>query len=208
VILETLVVGLLQVNCYVVGCERTREAAVIDPGDEAGRILGTLERHGLRLKYVILTHAHFDHLGAAAELRGRTGAEVLVGARDAPLLDHLAAQAAFFRMPPAAHPGAVRTVAGGDRIVVGTVTLEVIDSPGHSPGGISLYAPAEGILFSGDTLFWGSVGRTDLPGSDHAALLETLRSRLATLPDETRVLPGHEAETTIGLEKEQNPFFE
>ena len=170
-ILETLVVGPLQVNCYVVGCERKGEAAVIDPGDEADRILEVLAAKGLRLRSVILTHAHFDHLGAARRLRERTGAEVLVGAGDAPLLGYLDAQAAFFRMPAVEDPGEVRLLRGGDVVEVGTLRLEVIDTPGHSPGGISLYARGEGVVFSGDTLFWGSVGRTDLPGSDHAALI-------------------------------------
>lgn len=206
-ILDALQVGPLQVNCYVVGCERTREAVVIDPGDESGRIAELLAKRGLRLKAILLTHAHFDHLGAARELRALTGAEVVVGAGEEPLLGHLAEQAAFFRMPTVEHPGPVRTVADGDVIAVGRLRLEVIATPGHSPGGISLYLREAGVVFSGDTLFWGSVGRTDLPGSDHAALLRSLRSALGALPDETRVLPGHEEETTIGLEKEQNPFF-
>ena len=207
-ILDVLVVGPLQVNCYVVGCESMREAAVIDPGDEAGRITARLAELGLRLKTIVLTHAHFDHVGAARELRERTGAEVVVGAGEEMLLRHLAEQAAHFRMPPVEHPGKVRTVAGGDVVTVGTLRFEVIATPGHSPGGISLYLREEGVVFSGDTLFWGSVGRTDLPGSDHAALLRSLKSALGALPDETRVLPGHEEETTIGLEKEQNPFLE
>lgn len=207
-ILEMLVVGQLQVNCYIVGCEKTRQAAVIDPGDEAGRIVARLAQLGLSLKTIVLTHGHFDHLGAARELRERTGAEVLVGAGEEALLEHLAEQAAYFRMPPVEHPGQVRTVRGGDLIPVGTLRLEVIATPGHSPGGISLYQREAGVVFSGDTLFWGSVGRTDLPGCDHAALLRSLKSALGALPNETRVLPGHEETTTIGLEKEQNPFFE
>jgi hydroxyacylglutathione hydrolase len=207
-ILEMLVVGQLQVNCYIVGCEKTHQAAVIDPGDEAGRIVARLAQLGLSLKTIVLTHGHFDHLGAVRELRERTGAEVLVGAGEEALLGYLPEQAAHFRMPPVEHPGQVRTVRGGDVIPFGTLRLEVIATPGHSPGGISLYQREAGVVFSGDTLFWGSVGRTDLPGCDHAALLRSLKSALAALPDETRVLPGHEEETTIGLEKEQNPFFE
>ena len=207
-ILELLVVGALQVNCYIVGCESTREAAVIDPGGEAGKIAARLEKLGLKLKTIVLTHAHFDHLGAARELRTRTRATVVVGAGGEGLLGHLAEQAAHFRMPPVEHPGQVRTVSGGDTLQVGTLRFEVIATPGHSPGGISLYLPEAGVVFSGDTLFWGSVGRTDLPGSDHAALLRSLKSALGALPDGTRVLPGHAEETTIGLEKEQNPFFE
>ncbi len=206
-ILEVLEVGPLQVNCYVVGCESTREAAVVDPGDEAGRIAALLAERGLRLKAIILTHAHFDHLGAARALRERTGAEVILGEGEAPLLGRLAEQAARFGMPAVDHPGQVRTVAGGEVVTVGTLRFEVIATPGHSPGGISLYLREAGVVFSGDTLFWGSVGRTDLPGSDHAALLRSLRSALGALPDQTRVLPGHAEETTIGLEREQNPFF-
>lgn len=206
-ILDALVVGPLQVNCYIVGCESTREAAVIDPGAEAGRIAARIAELGLGLKTIILTHAHFDHLGAARELRASSGAEVIIGTGDEALLGHLTEQAASFRMPPVEHPGKVRTVAGGDVVAVGTLRFEVIATPGHSPGGISLYLREAGVVFSGDTLFWGSVGRTDLPGSDHAALLRSLKSALGALPDDTRVLPGHEEETTIGLEKEQNPFF-
>lgn len=207
-ILDVLVVGPLQVNCYLVGCASTREAAVIDPGDEADRIAARLAELGLRLKTIVLTHAHFDHVGAARALRAGTGAEVIVGAGEEPMLELLAEQAAHFRMAPVDHPGEVRTVAGSDTIAVGTLRFEVIATPGHSPGGISLYLREQGVVFSGDTLFWGSVGRTDLPGSDHAALLRSLKSALGALPDATRVLPGHEEETTIGLEKEQNPFFE
>lgn len=207
-ILDALVVGSLQVNCYIVRCESTREAAVIDPGNEAGRIAARRAELGLRLKTIILTHAHFDHLGAARELRTLTGAEVIVGAGEEALLGHLSEQAAHFRMPPVEHPGEVRTVTGGDLVTVGTLRFEVIATPGHSPGGISLYLREEGVVFSGDTPFWGSVGRTDLPGSDHAALLRSLNSALGSLPDDTRVLPGYAEETTIGLEKEQNLFFE
>lgn len=207
-IIETVVVGALAVNCYLVGDPASREAAVIDPGDDAPAITAALERHGLRLARIVLTHAHFDHVGAALALQESTGAPVLLGQGDLPLLANLDAQSALFGMPRVPAPSAPRGLADGDVVEVGGLRLRVIATPGHSPGGISLLLEGHGAVFTGDTLFWGSVGRTDLPGSSHAALLDSLRRRLAALPDETRVYPGHFDETTIGLEKEQNPFLE
>lgn len=207
-ILETIVVGPMEVNCYVVACGDTGESVVIDPGDDAQAILAKLQERKLSLKWIVLTHAHFDHLGAARELQERTGAPVLLGRGDSITLDHIDDQAALFGMPPVPAPKETRFLDEGDIVTVGGLRLRVISTPGHSPGGISLYLEEEGVVFTGDTLFWGSVGRTDLPGCDHDAILDSLKGKLGALPDGTRVLPGHYDETTIGFEKEQNPFFE
>ena len=207
-ILETIVVGPLAVNCVIAGCEDTLEAAVIDPGDDAARILAALDARRLKLRYIILTHGHFDHADAAGELRRATGAEVLVNEGDAPLLLNTDVQAAFFGMKASPAPGSDRFIADGEIIKVGALSMEVMETPGHTPGGISLYIPAERVVFTGDTLFWGSIGRTDLPGGDYNTIIRSLKEKLGRLPDDTRVIPGHGDETEIGFEKKQNPFFE
>ncbi|MBI5189638.1 MAG: MBL fold metallo-hydrolase [Nitrospirae bacterium] len=207
-ILKTIIVGALAVNCYVAGCDKTRMAAVIDPGDDAAEILAVLKDGGLTLKYIILTHAHFDHSGAALELQKRTGAKVLIHKDDADMLSQTAAQGAMFGMAVSPPPKPDGYLKDGETLKVGELILEVIETPGHSKGGISVYARKEGAVFTGDTLFWGSVGRTDLPGGDYTALMHSLKVRLASLPDNTVVYPGHGDDTTIGFEKEQNPFLD
>lgn len=207
-ILETLVVGALSVNCYLIGCEQTHEAAVIDPGDNAARIKAALDGKALKLAYILLTHGHCDHFGAARDLQEKTGAKVLLGEKDAFLLKDIAAQAAFFNMPPVPAPQQVGFVKEGDVLSVGRLKLRIIETPGHSPGGLSIYLAEEGVVFTGDTLFWGAIGRTDLPGADQRLILESLKKKLGALPDATQVYPGHFDETSIGFEKEQNPFFE
>lgn len=207
-ILETIVVGALAVNCYIVGSEATKEAVVIDPGGDERLILAALERNGLKLKHIVFTHAHFDHIGAAKALQESTGADVLLGRRDEAVLAHVDQQAAMFQMPSPPVPANLRFLDEGGIVEIGDVKMKVIETPGHSPGGISLYVEEEGVVFTGDTLFWGSIGRTDLPASDHGAILHSLKEKLGALPDETKVYPGHEAATSIGLEKRQNPFFE
>lgn len=203
-LIETLVVGPLQVNCFIVGCEMTRKAAVIDPGDEGERILAALERAGLQLEMIVNTHGHFDHAGGNLLLMERTGAQLLIHELDLPLLRRATVHAAAYGLPATPSPEPTRTVTGGETLVVGSVKLEVLHVPGHSPGGICLLA--DGHLFSGDALFAGSVGRTDLPGGDHDTLIEGIRRRLLVLPDTTEVHPGHGPDTTIGREKAANPF--
>lgn len=205
-IIETLVVGPIQANCFILGHEETREAAVIDPGDEAQRILAALGRHNLNVKTIINTHGHFDHVGGNKALKAATGAPILIHGGDAPMLAHLADSAAVWGMQVEDSPAPDRILEDGDEIGFGAVTLKVIHTPGHSPGGIALFTP--GHLFVGDTLFAGSIGRTDFPGGDYGLLIDSVRSRLFVLGDDVRVYPGHGPATTLGRERQFNPFFQ
>ena len=204
-LIETLVVGPLQVNAYLLGCPRTKEAAVIDPGADGERILRALQTAGLKLKLIINTHGHFDHVGGNALLREQTGAELLLHAADLPLLRGAASHAAIYDLSTVPSPEPDRLLQGGEKLGFGDLELQVLHIPGHSPGGICLLG--DGHLFAGDVLFAGSVGRTDLPGGDHHALIEGIRRRLLTLSDATVVHPGHGPETTIGRERKANPFL-
>jgi glyoxylase-like metal-dependent hydrolase (beta-lactamase superfamily II) len=204
-LIKTLMVGPLQVNCFIAACEKTRKAAVIDPGGDGERILKVIEGAGLQLEMIINTHGHFDHLGGNQLLVERTGAQLLIHEGDLPLLRRAADHAAAYGLPAVPSPEPSRTLEDGEKLLLGDLELEVIHVPGHSPGGICLLA--EGHLFSGDALFAASIGRTDLPGGDHNTLIEGIRRRLLVLPDETVVHPGHGPDTTIGREKAVNPFL-
>ncbi|MDX9710556.1 MAG: MBL fold metallo-hydrolase [Trichloromonas sp.] len=203
-IIEAFPVGPLQVNCYIVGCETTREALVIDPGDEGGRILAALARAGLQARLVVNTHGHFDHIGANAFLVEKTGAELLIHEKDVPLLAQSERHAELFGLSVVPSPAPARTLAGGEALSVGELRIRVIHTPGHSPGGICLLV--DGHLFAGDTLFAGSIGRTDLAGGNHQQLLAAIREQLLVLPEATVVHPGHGPDTSIGREKRHNPF--
>lgn len=203
-IVKKLAVGPIQANCFIVGCEETRQAAVIDPGDEADRILLTLADSGLAVVQIINTHGHFDHVGANRRMKQATGAPILIHALDAPMLGLLSRSAAAWGMSAENSPPPDRTVDEGDTISVGTLTFNVIHTPGHTPGGISLLCGKS--LFVGDTLFAGSVGRTDFPGGSFEALQASIRDKLFTLPPEVTVYTGHGAETTVGAERRSNPF--
>jgi hydroxyacylglutathione hydrolase len=207
-ILETFPVGPLHCNCTILGDEVTREAMVVDPGDNIPEILSRLQKHGLTLRQIIVTHAHIDHVGGAALLRKSTGAPVVMNQRDLELLGMMEMQAGWLGIPTpqVAPPDA----SAEDGLTVGLATLpaQVLHTPGHTPGSICLLLPDHDLLLAGDTLFAGSIGRTDLPGGDGRQILRSLRERLLALPDSTRVLPGHGPETTIGEERQSNPFLQ
>lgn len=187
--LRRITVGPYGTNCYVVGCRKTMQGVVIDPGDEVSRIVREISRAGLTIRSILITHGHMDHTGGAVELKKITGAPVHIHQLDAWGLNN----------------GVDACLVEGQRIAVGTFELGVIHTPGHSPGGVCFHGP--GVVFSGDTLFAGSIGRTDFQGGDHDALIRGVREKLFPLGDELRVYPGHGPETTIGQERLYNPFF-
>jgi len=200
-----LSVGPLQVNCYILADDETKEAIVIDPGDDAGDILRIIREKGLNVKYLVLTHAHFDHTGANKELKEATGAELLMHADDKRLLESAANQGSIFGMRSSASPPADKYVKHGETITSGKISLRVLHTPGHSPGGICLLG--QGMVFTGDALFAGSIGRTDLPGGDFHTLIRSIKTNLMTLPDDTKVFCGHGPSSTIGTERNENPFL-
>jgi glyoxylase-like metal-dependent hydrolase (beta-lactamase superfamily II) len=204
---EILPVGPLRCNCSVIGDETTREAMVIDPGDDVEDVLALIRKHNLQVKQIVITHAHIDHVGGAMKLRAVTGAPILLNQNDYALLQMLDMQAAWVGM---AAPGKVEidhSVAMGETVQAGSHTATVLHTPGHTEGSICLYFPAEKKLIAGDTLFAGSIGRTDLPGGSFDRIMKSLRGTVLALPDETVVVPGHGRLTTIGEERESNPFL-
>ncbi len=203
-IIKEMAVGALMANCIILGCEKTGEAAVIDPGDETERILLSLADSKLKLKYIINTHGHFDHVGGNKKMKEATGADILIHLLDAPMLSRLSSDAILFGFSAENSPPPDRTLEDNDTISFGEIRLKVIHTPGHSPGGISLYTDSK--LFVGDTLFAGSIGRSDLAGGDFNALISSIKNRLFELDDDVNVFPGHGPNTTIGKEKLSNPF--
>jgi hydroxyacylglutathione hydrolase len=207
-ILETFPVGPLQCNCTLICDENTREAMIIDPGDEIPGIMKRLENHSAQLKQIIVTHAHIDHVGGALRLKRLTGAPILLNERDLPLLKMMEVQAGWLGIPTpeVAPPDA----SAEDSSIIGLSAFPatVLHTPGHTPGSICLHFPAQTLLIAGDTLFAGSIGRTDLPGGDPAKILQSIHERLLVLPDETTVIPGHGVKTTIARERERNPFLQ
>jgi hydroxyacylglutathione hydrolase len=204
VIIKTLAVGPIMANCFILGCEETQEAAVIDPGDEAGRILLTLAEAHLTAKLIINTHGHFDHVGANKQIKDATGALILIHPLDAPMLNKLASSAAAWGLSADNSPPPDRYLEDGDEVTFGRIAMTVIHTPGHTPGGVSLHT--NGRVFVGDTLFAGSIGRTDFPGGSFAELKESIQKKLFTLDDSVKVYTGHGPATTIGEEKRFNPF--
>jgi hydroxyacylglutathione hydrolase len=204
---EILAVGPLQCNCSVIGDEGTRDAIVIDPGDDIDDVLAIVRKHNLQVKQIVITHAHIDHVGGAMKLRAATGAPILLNQNDYALLKMLDLQAAWIGMRA---PGEVKidqSIGNGETVSAGSLQASVLHTPGHTEGSICLYFPAEQKLIAGDTLFAGSIGRTDLPGGSMQKILRSLHSTVLALPDETVVVPGHGPLTTIGQERESNPFL-
>ncbi len=187
--LRKIAVGPYQANCYILGCDESKEGLVIDPGGEPERIITEISRLGLNIRYILITHGHFDHVGGAQELKRITKAPVWIHPHDAGALGFPSDGDLF----------------EGQKIPVGKFTLSVIHTPGHSPGGVCFHAP--GAVFTGDTLFAGSIGRTDFPGGDHERLIRGVMEKIFPLGDELRVYPGHGPHTTIGQERRFNPFF-
>ena len=205
---EIFPVGPLQCNCSVIGDENTHEALVIDPGDDVETILEILQKHSLRLTQIVVTHAHIDHIGGAVKLKNLTGAPLLLNENDDALLKLLDVQASWLGMK---NPGVVSIdspLREGDTLRIGKLDASVIHTPGHTQGSICLFLATQNILIAGDTLFQGSIGRTDLPGGSFEQIIRSIHQKLLVLPDATIVVPGHGPSTTIQEERERNPFLQ
>jgi glyoxylase-like metal-dependent hydrolase (beta-lactamase superfamily II) len=204
---EVLPVGMLQCNCSIFGDETTREAMVIDPGDEIESILERIRLHGLTVKAIVITHAHIDHIGGAYKLKQATGAPVYMNPNDTGLQKMLDFQAAMLGLSPVENVAIDLPAKDGDTLVVGATEVHVMHTPGHTQGSICLWMPSESKLIAGDTLFRESIGRTDLPGGNTKQILQSIHEKLLPLPGATIVIPGHGGPTTIEHEKEHNPFL-
>lgn len=206
-IFEIVVVGPLGVNCFILGCEETREGVVVDPGADAGRILARVRALGLTIRTVINTHGHFDHVGGNKEVLEATGARLMIHRDDVHFLSRAADVAANYGLTTENSPPPDELLEDGMTVTFGKHTLKVLHTPGHTPGGCCLLLEGEGKVITGDTLFAESVGRTDFPGSSHEALITSIRTKLLTLPDGTQVFPGHGEASSIGREKRYNPYL-
>ena len=200
-------VGPVQENCFLINREGSNRALIVDPGDEAPKLLGAIEQLGLELEAILLTHTHFDHVGAVAPVARATSTEVWVPEIEKPVLADVMSFVPFAGIGPYESWIAEHTVAGGERLELAGFDIDVIFTPGHSPGHVTYSIPDEAAAFSGDVLFQGSVGRTDLPGGDWPTLLESIRGLTETLPEETTIYPGHMGITTLGAERATNPFL-
>jgi hydroxyacylglutathione hydrolase len=207
-ILEMLTVGPFQENCYVLGDEASGVGAVVDPGDEAARIAMAVEQTGLEIGSIIVTHAHIDHVGAVATLVDEYSCPVLMHAEAEPMLEQIPTQAMMMGLRFGKVPTVDHHIGEGEMVEVGDLRLRPLYTPGHAPGHLAFYIEEEGLVLSGDALFAGSVGRVDLPGGSMEVLMRSIEERLMTLPDETRVYPGHGPQTTVGNERATNPFLQ
>ncbi len=205
---EIIPVGPLQCNCSIVGDEKSHEAMVIDPGDEIDRVLAIVKQHQLTVKQIVITHAHIDHVGGAMKLKAATGAPILLNQNDTGLLKMLAMQAAWIGMRPPEDVKIDGSIGEGETIRVEGVEAQVLHTPGHTEGSICLLFEPQKTLVAGDTLFAGSIGRTDLPGGSYDKIIRSLREKVLALDDEIVVVPGHGQVTTIGAERESNPFLQ
>ncbi len=209
-IFEHLIVGMFQTNCYLIGDRESGKAVLIDPGAEGERICVKLRELGLKLSAILVTHAHFDHTMAAWTLKKQCGGEIYLNSEDRnSLLQVIFGFAARFfpEIRPVSPYEVDRSLAQGDQLQFGAICMEVLSTPGHTPGHVSFYWREQGILFSGDLIFAGSIGRTDLAGGSFQQLMDSVRTKIFTLPDETLIYPGHGPGTTVGMEKKHNPFF-
>ena len=205
-IVETIVVGPLQVNCYLVGCEKSRVAAVIDPGDDVERIIEVLKKVDLKAAYIINTHEHFDHVGGNKRLHEATGAQILAHSASAEEITNISSRALLWGMRAEDSPPVDRQLEEGDLVNIGeSVTLKVLSTPGHSLGSISLVGA--GVAFVGDLIFAGSIGRTDFPGGDYETLIRSVREKIFPLGDDVVLYSGHGPATSVGRERTTNPFF-
>ena len=200
--------GPLQTNCYLLGCEQTMKAAIIDPSWDGRNIFAAADDGGWEITHILLTHSHFDHVGGLGQLKEETNAPIYIHPDAVDMLRNAGMSAAMFglKMPSVPPPDVM--IGEGDTIAVGKLQLKVLYTPGHAPGHVSFYLPDYHVLFDGDVLFQQSIGRADLPGGDQATLMKTIREKFLTLPDETHVLSGHGSPTTIGEERVHNPFIQ
>jgi glyoxylase-like metal-dependent hydrolase (beta-lactamase superfamily II) len=205
-LLRSITVGITQTNCYLVGCEASREGVVIDPGGNPKRILQAVEELGLTVRYVLNTHCHFDHMAANAEVVTATGAILALHPAELPILQDRGG-ASWFGVLVKESPLPEVELEGGQVLEVGALRFQVLETPGHSPGGVTFYLEEEGVAFDGDVLFAMGVGRTDLPGGDWDTLMRSIREVLFSLPDDTVLYPGHGPQTTVGRERRMNPWL-
>ncbi len=206
-IFESLAVGPLEVNCYIVACEKSREGIVVDPGGDVDQIVSLVQKHQLKIGTIINTHGHFDHLGGNRQALAAFGAKLLIHQEDAPMLSRSAEVARRYGLQGENSPEADAYLVDGMDFSFGECHLKVLHTPGHTQGGCCLYFAEDRHVITGDTLFADSIGRTDLPGGSHEQLLESIRTKLFTLPDDVIAHPGHGPDTTIGHEKRCNPYF-
>jgi len=204
-LIQCIPLGGMGANCYVVACDDTKEALVIDPGGDPGRVVTFIEKNGLTLKYIVNTHGHIDHIMGNDQLKQATGAKVLIHEADAEMLQNPQLNLSGFMGGSIKLAQADQLLTEGDTVEIGKVKLEVFHTPGHTKGGICL--SGDRVIFTGDTLFAGSIGRTDFPGGSFEALINSIKTKLLPLPDDTAVYPGHMQESTIGQEKKFNPFL-